>query len=77
MITLDEMIDNAFNQPPEPHWRVVEATDISLVEMQALHEARRNGTLNLGIYVSPQEYAKQYLAKSKQTLFWSIMNTLK
>lgn len=61
MITLDEMIDNAFNQPPKPQ--------LSLEEMQVLYEEARNGTLKSGIYVSPQEYAKQYLAKSTQTLF--------
>ena len=43
--------------------------EISYEEWLALHEAGRNDTLKLGIYVSPQEYAKQYLSKSKQTLF--------
>ena len=61
MITLDEMVDNACNQPPEPQ--------ISREEIQALYEEARNGTLKIGIYVSPQEYAKEYLTKSKQTLF--------
>jgi hypothetical protein len=61
MITLDEMIDNAFSQPLPPQ--------LTPEEMLALHEEARNGTLKLGIYVSSQEKAKQYLAKSKQVLF--------
>jgi hypothetical protein len=42
---------------------------ISYEEWLALHEEARNGTLKLEVYLSPQEYAKQYLAKSKQTYF--------
>ena len=63
MITLDEMIDNAFNQPLPPQ--------LTPEEILALHEAGKNGTLKLEVYVSPQEYAKQYLATSRQTYFCS------
>lgn len=43
--------------------------EISFEEWVALHEAGRNGKIKLEVYVSPQEYAQQYLAKSKQTFF--------
>jgi hypothetical protein len=61
MSTFDEMIDNAFNKPLPPQ--------LTPEEMLVLHEEVHKGKKTFGAYVSPEENAKQYLAKSKQVLF--------
>jgi hypothetical protein len=61
MTTIDEMLDNAFNKPliQQPSYE----------EWLVLHEAGKKGTLEFKPYVCPQEYAQQYLSKSRQTFF--------